>query len=354
MQISSKIGSSLKPRLTLFLSLLTTISMAAQGGIEITSGVDRSAIKIGDLVTYTVELSHAPEIQVEMPELAENLGAFEIRDYQVHDPSEENGIVSQRVDYVISTFDVGEFVIPPLTFHYILPADSVKHELKTQKITIAVESLKPSEAGDIRDIKAPERLPDDYRRLIIWASLALAAVVLLAVSLYIWRRHRAGKGVLPQKVEPPRPAHELALEELDKLRESPLLAQGDIKEFHVRASEIIRRYVEGRYFIVALEMTSFELLQDLQQGEVESENTQIIQEFLEICDLVKFAKFLPTAAQSIELLGKAVEIVEKTKLIYDVPVEEQSDVAAPSNNRPADGENENPEHAAGVPEKVED
>ncbi len=351
MQISFRKMSGLSAtpaRLLFLLATLVASAAAVQSGISIDSRVDKSAIKIGDLITYTVELSHAPEIQVEMPALAANLGAFEIRDYQVHDPVERDGAISQRVDYVISTFDVGDFVIPPLVFHYLAPGDSLKHELKTQKISIVVESLKPSETGDIRDIKPPERLPDDYRRLIIWASVALAALILLAVSFYIWRRRRAGKGVLPQKVEPPRPAHQIAFEELDKLRDSPLLARGEVKEFHVQVSDVIRRYIEGRYFIVALEMTSFELLQDLQHAEVEPDNTRTVQEFLEICDLVKFAKFEPTGAESLALLDKAVEIVEKTKLIYDIAVEDEKQV------EPDAGENATVESAADIAEKVEE
>lgn len=304
--------------------LFNATLQSLQNSISIDSNVDKSSIRIGDLVTYTIAVTRTPDVLVEMPGLAANLGAFEIRDYEVYEPETDGGKVVDRVEYIISTFDVGEFEIPPLTFRYTLPGDTTAHELKTRSLKILVESLKPSEAGDIRDIKKPLDLPRDYRKVIVWGCIGFALLVLLSALFYIWRRRKAGKGLLPQKVEPPRPAHEIALEELDELRESSLLSEGQAKEYYIRISEIIRRYIEGRYFIVALELTTTELIENLRSSEVEPENERRIHEFLDTCDLVKFAKYQPTDKENSEILKLAYEIVEKTKLIYEEPEEEES------------------------------
>ncbi len=314
--------------LFLYLPLLVlTISplFALQNGdISIDSRVDKSVITIGDLVHYTVEVKRAREIEVTMPELGANLGAFELRDYGLHDPVTEGEMVIERVDYTISTFDVGEFKIPALSFFYTLPGDSTRKELKTQEISIVVESLKPSEAGDIRDIKQPLSFPRDYRKYIIWGSVAFAFLLLMLVSIYIWRRQKAGKGILPQKVEPPRPAHDIALEALSRLKASSLLTDGKIKQYYIELSEIIRRYIEGRYFIIALEMTTFELVEELRMAEIEEENIVMIHDFLNRCDLVKFAKYKPQAEQHTETLDSAFALVEQTKVLYEIPLEDQS------------------------------
>lgn len=288
-----------------------------EGTISVDSKVDKSTIRIGDLVTYSVIVTHSPELQVERPDLGANLGAFEIRDYQVHEPREQDGEIIERVDYTISTFDVGEFEIPPLTFYYTVGDDSTRHELKTQRLQIVVESLKPSEAGDIRDIKRPWSLPRDYRTLILWGSIILAVLILLGISLYIWYRKRTGRGVLPQKVEPPRPAHEIALEQLRELQQSSLLQEGKVKQFYIELSDIIRHYIEGRYFIVALELTTAELIADLQETNVEPEHVQLIHAFLQRCDLVKFAKYMPTETEIAQDVESAFRIVDETKLVYE-------------------------------------
>jgi len=304
----------------------TSFAYTQESLISIDSKIDKHTITIGDLVTYSIIVTHAAEVQVELPELGANLGAFEIRDYTVHEPVFENNKSVEQFDYVISTFDVGEFEIPPLSFYYSFPPDSTKHELKTRKLKIFVESLKPSEEGDIRDIKDPLVLPRDYRKWIIWGSIGFASLLLAGALFYIWRRKRAGKGLLPEKIEPPCPAHEITLEELTALKESSLLQEGKVKEFYIRISEVIRRYIEGRYFIVAMELTTFELLENLKRSEISDEEIEMFHEFLSICDLVKFAKYKPTSTKNSANLDKAFEIVERTKLVFEEPekIEEPS------------------------------
>ncbi|RMD88574.1 MAG: hypothetical protein D6813_11875, partial [Calditrichaeota bacterium] len=237
------------------------------------------------------------DVQVEMPGLAANLGAFEIRDYEVLEPQKEDGKIVEKFEYKISTFDTGEFEIPPLTIYYTLPGDSVKHSLKTETLKIEVLSLNPSKKGDIRDIKQPLNLPRDLRQYILWGGLGLILVLAALTAFYVWKRKKAGKSIIPRKVEPPKPAHEIALEALENLRESSLIQEGKIKEFFVQISEIIRNYIEGRYFVPALEMTTFELLENLRQNQIEDGIIQTIAEFLEICDLVKFAKYQPSSEE---------------------------------------------------------
>ena len=179
--------------------------------------------------------------------------------------------------------------------------------------------MRPSEEGDIRDIKAPLVLPKDYRKWIIWGSIGFATILFAGILFYIWRRKRAGKGLLPEKIKPPHPPHEIALQELTALKGSSLLQEGKVKEFYIRISEVIRRYVEGRYFIVAMELTTFELIENLERSEISAEEISMFQEFLSTCDLVKFAKYTPTSAKNLVNLDKAFEIVECTKLIYEEP-----------------------------------
>ncbi len=300
-----------------WLVCLFAAARAQEALVTIDSEVDRSRIRIGDLVNYSVTLTRSPEVTVEMPPPAANLGAFEIRDYHVFAPEKMDGKVVERVTYTISTFDTGKFEIPPLTFRYTVPDDTTRYELQTRKLQIVVESLKPSEAGDIRDIKQPWEIPFDWRKWVVWSSVGFAGLLVLALLFYIWRRKRAGKGLLPEKVEPPRPAHEVAIEELDALQASSLLAEGKVKEFYIRLADIIRRYVEGRYYIFALELTTTELLQRLEEAEVEAEHRTLFRRFLEQCDLVKFAKYQPGEAEHAETLRLAYEIVEQTRLVYD-------------------------------------
>ena len=300
------------------LFLLWQASFAAQPvPISVSSQVDKSKITIGDLIRYTVTVTHDEKVQVEMPGTGANLGGFEIRNYKVEDPRKQNGQVFSTATYTISTFITGEFVIPPLTVVYQLPGDTTRHFLSTDKIKIVVESVKPSEAGDIKDIKPPLEIPRNWWLLARNVGIGLL-IIAMAVSGWIgYRRWKQGKGLIPVRQTPPRPPHEIALEALDRLRNSGFLENGEIKAFYIELSEVIRRYVEGRYFIIAMEMTTTEVLQNLSGASVTEEEMNLFRVFLEQCDLVKFAKYIPSPDENEAALNEAHDIVEKTKVVIE-------------------------------------
>ena len=310
----------------LMLILLAWVSgWAQEEPISISSSVDKARIRIGDLITYTVTVTHDKDIRVEMPGLGANLGGFDIRDYQVHDPKKEKGQIVSQVDYIISTFFTGEFEIPPLTVNYYSPGDSTAKALTTEKIKIVVESVKASEAGDIRDIKPPVEIPRNWWLTLRWFALGLGVIALAGLGYWIYRRKKQGKGLLPVREIPPRPPHEVALERLDQLRDSDLLEKGEIKQYYIEVSEIIRQYIEGRYFIIAMEMTTTEVLEGLSSAELPEEDFQSFSDFLNRCDLVKFAKVIPSENQNREILEMAYDIVHRTKVVIEEPAAEMDE-----------------------------
>jgi hypothetical protein len=287
--------------------------------LTVTSAVDKSRITIGDLIEYTVTVSSQKGVKVEMPGLGANLGKFEIRDYRVEEPVQEGDRTISKYRYTISTFLTGEFEIPPLTMRYTTPGSAKPVTLATEKIRIEVRSVKPSEAGDIRDVKPPVDIPLNWKRIAGWATLA-AGLLALAAGGFVWyRRRRRGRGLLPAQQAPARLAHETALEALARLEASDLLARGEVKTFYIEASEIIRRYVEARYEIAALEMTTDELLGSLREAAVPLEIHDLVRTFLERCDLVKFAKYQPPPEAHPETLALARAIVERTMVVMPLP-----------------------------------
>jgi hypothetical protein len=128
----------------------------------------------------------------------------------------------------------------------------------------------------------------------------------------------------------------VALEALRKLRESDLLATGQIKAFYIELSEIVRRYIEGRYFVPALELTTGELMDDLKQVTLEPDARDMLRDLLELSDLVKFAKYAPATEEHERALQLAESFVETTKLVMAAPIEGQATngkaLDAPSSN----------------------
>jgi hypothetical protein len=293
---------------------------AQESPVTVESRIDKSAITIGDTVRYIIRLTHDEKVQVSWPTLGANLGSFEIRDYDKPEPRKDQGRVIEEISYTISTFDTGRFEIPPLTIAYQAPPDTNRYSLQTEKLEIYVASMRPSQDGDIRDIKSPWELPRDWR-LMARIALIVAVILLLAgFGFYYWRK-RQGKSLLPEKKAPERPAHEIALEALKKLREGDLLATGQIKTYYIALSEIIRRYIEGRYFVPALELTTGELMDNLKTVFLETTAKEILRDLLESSDLVKFAKHEPAMDEHDRAFQLAESFVETTKLVMVAPLE---------------------------------
>ena len=203
--------------------------------------------------------------------------------------------------------------------------DSSWQAIKTEPIDIVVESLNPDEAGDIRDIKPPMTPPKDYRlliKLVVFGLLVLAAIFFV---LYYIKRMHEGKSLIPTRTPPPRPAHEMAFAELEKLKKSDLLANGKIKQYYTVVSDIVRQYIEGRYFIPAMEMTTTQLFSALHEQSLDEKYIDMISAILMKSDLVKFAKFIPSADEHQQIWQLSFDFVDETKLVFEPETETVED-----------------------------
>ena len=121
-----------------------------------------------------------------------------------------------------------------------------------------------------------------------------------------------------------RTAHEIAFEALEELLRKAYLEEQKFKEFFTELSDLLRHYLENRFFITAMEETTAELLESMQELELGEEDFARAKEVMDISDLVKFAKFEPqqkeientveltrTFIQSTHLEFEAVESIKK-------------------------------------------
>jgi len=144
---------------------------------------------------------------------------------------------------------------------------------------------------DIRDVKSV--VPYKFRvGKVLWTLLALT---LLGASYFLFRVLRKKKDALQPAPSPLTPEEE-ALLHLEELFESDLLKHGFVKLYYLKLSEILRVFFEKRYKILAVELTTGEILRALRPLHLETGLSQKIQYVLEAADLAKFAKWVPTAA----------------------------------------------------------
>lgn len=159
-------------------------------------------------------------------------------------------------------------------------------------------------AEEFHDISPPV----DYSLIPPWLVFVIVFVALSLIGLLVWLFVKRHKPPLP-----PQLPREIALEELERIgceieRMSPY-------QFSIRVSDILRKYVTQQYGLPATRQTSIEFLTALAKVSPFSvEEKSLLEDFLNRCDLIKFARYEATTSDSELLLGEAICFVKGGQL----------------------------------------
>ncbi len=285
------------------LLLFTVLANAQQAGFS--SRLDTNRILIGEQTHYHLEatgLSNTSDML--WPVWPDSLSGLEVLNVS-SDTTEENGLFSIHQQYLITSFDSGFVLIPPLT----LLLDSSKLETEPQILNVTTVELDPTQ--DYYDIKEPVKAPIDWLYWLkrIWVY-ALIASVILGVILWLWLRKRKAKK--EQVVVDSRTPAQRAKDLLRELREERLWQAGDVKGYYSRCTDIVRTYLEESTGIPAMEMITDELL-DALQTKTSAEVNQLLAMALRQADQVKFAKAKPGPDMHEKVWEDCLRIVELTE-----------------------------------------
>ena len=305
-------------RTTLVLALWTLIAAPgiaqATPPITVRAELDKPAIHIGERVRYTIIVDSDASVQVTMPPFGDRMGAFAIKDFGADGPKViAPGRVRRTQWYLLDTFLLGGYAIPPARVRYKLP-DKMERFLESPALFLSVEKMlaTPGAVKDIRDIQDIVDVPSPLWRAISVTCvvvLVLALVLVLGRSLFRRLRERAAEAER-------RPAHEIAYEQLDQLQAMNLIAAGKIREYYFRLSEIVRYYIQNRFSIYAPDMTTEEFLEAVARTRVlQDAHSDLVRRFLQHCDLVKFAKYSPQPFEIQEAYLSARRLVDETKQV---------------------------------------
>jgi hypothetical protein len=119
--------------------------------------------------------------------------------------------------------------------------------------------------------------------------------------------------------------HEWALMELEKLRVKKLWQAGKIKDYHTEITDILRKYIEDRFHLMAMESTTAEILEDIENKTlVLKEYREILDKTLSMADLVKFAKYLPLPEEHEKSMDYAIDFINSTNSTPDFPLQNEN------------------------------
>lgn len=213
-------------------------------------------------------------------------------------------------NYVVTCFDSALIYIPSM------PVQVDGTEYPSNRLALAFMTYDIPEGqetqifGPKENLKTPVRLYEAKGLLFYW----FLAILSIGLGVYLFIRFRDDKPIIRRiRIEPKVPAHVKALSDIEELRHSGGPHSEDTKGYYTRLTDILREYINERFGFNATEMTSYEILERLEESR-DKESLAQLRDLLSTSDMVKFAKFKPMLNENDRNLMSAMEFVNDTRI----------------------------------------
>ncbi len=291
--------------------LLTNISFAQDKRLNVY--IDTAQLLIGDHRHLVFEFTPSGQETLKFPTLQDSIGKIELVKKGSTDTIKSEGKIVKFVQrHIVTSFDTGRHKIPPFNFS-VIKGDSAKVEtLSSDTLYLLTYGMAVDTTKEIRDIKPPIEMPFSFLDFLEENAGYIAIVLAIAGmvwAFFYWRSKKAKPIVKVPEVQIP--PDEYAVRQLRELEKEKLWQTGQYKEYHSRVSDIVRYYIERRYDVRALELTTDETIA-LLRNLTDVQRNQLLQ-LLQLADLVKFAKATPLQHDNDLSLKNAYSFIEGTR-----------------------------------------
>ncbi|WP_298528643.1 BatD family protein [uncultured Christiangramia sp.] len=296
------------------LAILLFQNISAQ---EVTSSIDSTSIRIGEQITYKIEVNSNPEDLVVFPE-GETFSPLEMVESLQPDTIRKQGNYKLLKEYFLTQFDSGKYVIPSqevLIQNRTYRTDSFAVEVKDVIVDTTKQNLYPLKPSVT--VSPGFSIPDW-----LWWLLAILAIAGAAVYLIVRKRKSDDK----VRELPP---YEEAMVQLQQLDNSGLLEKREIREYYSQLSFAVRKYLDRKIYDHGLERTTGELILYLQAQRESGKlnlNEETIRNFEKIlnrADLAKFARSKPDIITAKDDRSKTQLIIDDLRASVPKPTQEE-------------------------------
>jgi hypothetical protein len=288
--------------------------------IEVIVGLSAASIELTDFLTVTVRAEHGESVTLEPPYLSESVYAPLVLVQSPREDlywSEKQGRIIKTWTYRFEPMRSGDFHLKPFRVFFRLNAEKQPkpeqwpvYKIETDNIPYKVTSVELGDQPDIRDIKDLILPAYDYR------PLAVTSTVIGVISLMLWVgygiRQRYRKLDLPLEMVIDYLSE--SLRRLDDLEAKDYISRQQHERLHVELSAILRYYIENRFGLRAREQTTEEFIREIRYDpHFATEQQAILQQFLGLADLVKFATYDPGSDASRDAMNTVRYFIESTR-----------------------------------------
>lgn len=291
-------------------------------GVQIEMRVTPKPATVGDPIRLEFDITMPAGYQANIPAIDKQVGDFSIFEFSpgplIPQPGkpEKRGSDAQTqagapvhhmARVLAAAYRTGALTFPPIQILLRAP-DGKQFAIASPPAKIEIRSVLSEKDRDLKDLKKQLEIPERVRWG-VWLAVLLALGILSTVAWLLWKRRHLHVPSIP--AAPPQDILDVAEAEL-----RALLARGfpdgePVKPFYVRLSDIVKKILEAGYGIHTGEQTTSEIMDVLDRASVKNpQDMERINSFLRHCDVVKFAKYIPSTAEHEAAAKDALGILE--------------------------------------------
>ncbi len=276
---------------------------------------NRDTLLIGDQAKWGLRVKVDPGTEL-LAEPLENPvvpGVELIENWRVDTLTQGRDGLELQIQSTLTSFDSGSFVVPGRDILLLRP-DGYVDTLHLEQLSLEYTTIAVDTTGFVaKPLKEQMNYPVTFAEVLPWAGGGVLLLALVVALVWLIRRRMKNQPVLGHS-RPSDPPHVVALRELDRIRAEKLWQQQRQKEYYTAVTDTIRKYIEGRYRVSAMESTTPEIIAMLKGMELPEKEFAQLQDLLFTADLVKFAKYTATDSENEQAIPVAVRFVNATFL----------------------------------------
>ena len=300
----------------LLLALCLVSRVHAQ--VTVNASIDSLQLFIGEQAKVKLEVSCPAESRLVMPVYGDVLmPGIELVGEVKADTQYLNRMKRMLVtnEYTVTSFDSSFYYIPP--FEVTVDDEAyVSNPLALMVYDFPVDTTNVQAIFPIKDVFV-RRLTFGDLWLMAFSFLMFGGICVLVP--FMTSRYKDNKPILRRVVIAPKlPPHQVALMAMARIKEEKSWQRDDVKQYYTELTDVLRTYMEERFGFNAMEMTSSEIIDHLNE-QPDKEWIDELRALFTMSDLVKFAKYKPLINENDMNLINAIDFVNETKVEEVIP-----------------------------------
>lgn len=311
----------------LYIALLFPFLMNGQGVVA-TAKLDTGKVVIGQPFTLELTITQPKSISINWPYISDSIGGLEVVQNGGVDtmPVDDQGILLRSQKVTLMAFDSGSYTVPGFVIDYNFKGEPVKAYTDPLQVSVYLVPVDTTKA--IRDIHGVVEMPYDMFFIMLMILLWLVVILIVGAVILYFINAKKKDDLAEGKPIIRKPAYEIAMTAFNELEQKQLWQKNQVKGYYSELTDILRVYIQHRWLLPAMELTSDEILA---HGFIQQTDKQLQDELayvLRLADLVKFAKVIPHNSEHELSFKNAVSFVAMT-----TPEQEKNPVVDETENK---------------------